>query len=112
MINYLLQNNTEIKLILFIFYIHKMIGVCEMAKKIIMDCDPGHDDAIALILSVAKYSTLDILAVTTVAGNQAVEKNTKNALSVLEVIERRDIEVSVDVGRVTHGEQQYVVAER
>lgn len=36
-----------------------------MTKKIIMDCDPGHDDAIALILAGAKHSTLDILAVTT-----------------------------------------------
>lgn len=42
-----------------------------------MDCDPGHDDAIALILAGAKHSTLDILAVTTVAGNQAVEKHQK-----------------------------------
>ena len=39
-------------------------------RKIIMDCDPGHDDAIALILAGAKTSPLDILAVTTVAGNQ------------------------------------------
>lgn len=40
-----------------------------MSKKIIMDCDPGHD-AIALILAGAQNSPLDILAVTTVAGNQ------------------------------------------
>lgn len=39
-----------------------------------MDCDPGHDDAIALILAGAQNSPLDILAVTTVAGNQSVEK--------------------------------------
>ena len=70
-----------------------------MTKKIIMDCDPGHDDAIALILAGVKHSTLDILAVTTVAGNQAVEKNTKNALNVLEVMGRRDIEVSVGASR-------------
>lgn len=70
-----------------------------MSKKIIMDCDPGHDDAIALILAGAKNSTLDILAVTTVAGNQSVEKNTKNALNVLEVMGRGDISVSVGATR-------------
>ncbi|MGO3048813.1 nucleoside hydrolase [Staphylococcus casei] len=70
-----------------------------MRKKIIMDCDPGHDDAIALILAGAKLSTLDILAVTTVAGNQAVEKNTKNALNVLDVMGRADIDVSIGATR-------------
>lgn len=47
-----------------------------------MDCDPGHDDAIALILAGAIDSPLEILAVTTVAGNQSVDKNTTNALNV------------------------------
>ncbi|WP_436854352.1 nucleoside hydrolase [Staphylococcus caeli] len=70
-----------------------------MGKKIIMDCDPGHDDAIALILAGAKQSALDILAVTTVAGNQSVEKNTKNALNILEVMGRKDIGVSVGATR-------------
>ncbi|HLR19461.1 MAG TPA: nucleoside hydrolase [Staphylococcus sp.] len=70
-----------------------------MSKKIIMDCDPGHDDAIALILAGAKNSSLDLLAVTTVAGNQSVEKNTKNALNVLEVMGRGDIDVSVGASR-------------
>ena len=64
-----------------------------------MDCDPGHDDAIALILAGAQNSPLDILAVTTVAGNQSVEKNTKNALNVLEVMGRDDISVSVGATR-------------
>lgn len=54
-----------------------------MKRKIIMDCDPGHDDAIALILAGAIDSPLEILAVTTVAGNQSVDKNTTNALNVL-----------------------------
>lgn len=70
-----------------------------MTKKIIMDCDPGHDDAIALILAGAKQSPLDILAVTTVAGNQSVEKNTNNALNVLDIMGRLDIEVSVGASR-------------
>ncbi|WRN78394.1 nucleoside hydrolase [Staphylococcus aureus] len=48
-----------------------------MKRKIIMDCDPGHDDAIALILAGAIDSPLEILAVTTVAGNQSVDKYDK-----------------------------------
>lgn len=59
-------------------------------KKYIMDCDPGHDDAIALILA-AKH--LDLLGITTVGGNQTIEKVTTNALKVLEIIKRTDIPV-------------------
>lgn len=70
-----------------------------MKKKIIMDCDPGHDDAIALILAGASDSPLEILAVTTVAGNQAVEKNTINALNVLDIMGRPDIEVAKGAAR-------------
>ena len=56
-----------------------------MKKPVIMDCDPGHDDAIALILAHAS-DELEIKAVTTVAGNQTVEKTTLNALKVLSFI--------------------------
>ena len=52
-----------------------------MRQKIILDCDPGHDDAIA-ILFVAHHPALELLAITTVAGNQAVEKTAQNALKV------------------------------
>lgn len=44
-----------------------------MSRPIILDCDPGHDDAIALILACASPS-LDIRAVTTSAGNQTPDK--------------------------------------
>lgn len=57
-----------------------------MTKKVILDCDPGHDDAIAIILAASKISDLDIEAITTVAGNVEVEKNTINALKVCDVI--------------------------
>jgi inosine-uridine nucleoside N-ribohydrolase len=50
-------------------------------KRIILDCDPGHDDAIAILLA-AKH--LDVLGITTVHGNQSLEKVTRNALKVLE----------------------------
>ena len=51
-------------------------------QNIILDCDPGHDDAIALLLSC--YSEkLNLLAVTTCSGNQTIEKTSKNALNLL-----------------------------
>src|SRR5579883_2523665 len=52
-----------------------------MKHKIILDCDPGHDDAVALLLA-AHHPEIDLLAVTTVAGNQSVDKTTRNALKV------------------------------
>ena len=55
-----------------------------MTQKIILDCDPGHDDAIAMLLAWGNPN-LDLLAVTTVAGNQTLEKVTKNALGLARV---------------------------
>lgn len=52
-----------------------------MPRRIILDCDPGHDDAIALLLA-AGSPHLELAAVTTVAGNQTLEKVTHNALAV------------------------------
>lgn len=55
-------------------------------RKIIMDCDPGHDDALAIILAASEMSPLKIEAITTVSGNVEVEKNTLNALKVCDVL--------------------------
>lgn len=55
-----------------------------MKKKIILDCDPGHDDAIALLLAYGN-PLIDLLAVTTVVGNQTLEKVTRNALAVARI---------------------------
>lgn len=55
-------------------------------RKVILDCDPGHDDAIAIILAASKVSNLKIEAITTVSGNVEVEKNTLNALKVCDII--------------------------
>lgn len=62
-----------------------------MAKfNIIFDCDPGHDDAIALLLSC--YSEdINLLAVTTAAGNQTIDKTSKNALNLLNFFNKKDI---------------------
>ncbi|SDK53574.1 purine nucleosidase [Cryobacterium psychrotolerans] len=55
-----------------------------MPTKIILDCDPGHDDAIALLLAHGNPD-IDLVAVTTVMGNQTLDKVTRNALSVARV---------------------------
>ncbi|GMA20633.1 nucleoside hydrolase [Arsenicicoccus piscis] len=56
-----------------------------MPRKIILDCDPGHDDAVAMILAHGNPE-IELVAITTVAGNQTLEKVTTNALSVATVI--------------------------
>jgi inosine-uridine nucleoside N-ribohydrolase len=65
---------------------------------VLMDCDPGHDDAIALLLALASPE-IDLLGVTTVHGNQTLEKTTANALRVLELAGRSDIEVAAGAAR-------------
>lgn len=50
-------------------------------KKIIIDCDPGYDDAVALLLAAGSPS-VEVLAITTVAGNQTLDKVTRNALRI------------------------------
>ncbi len=52
-----------------------------MKTKIILDVDPGHDDAIAILLA-AKHDALDLRGITVVAGNQVLEKTLKNALNI------------------------------
>ncbi|MGH2946739.1 MAG: nucleoside hydrolase [Solirubrobacteraceae bacterium] len=54
-----------------------------MTVPVLIDCDPGHDDAMALLLALASPE-LELLGVTTVHGNQTLEKTTANALRVLE----------------------------
>ncbi|WP_267202020.1 pyrimidine-specific ribonucleoside hydrolase RihA [Limosilactobacillus kribbianus] len=64
-----------------------------MAKKIILDCDPGHDDALAMTLAVANPA-IDLLAVTTSAGNQTPDKTLNNAMRMLTLLQREDIPVA------------------
>jgi inosine-uridine nucleoside N-ribohydrolase len=60
---------------------------------VLVDCDPGLDDALALLLVLASPE-LELLGVTAVAGNQTVDKTTANALKVLELAGRSDIPVA------------------
>ena len=64
-----------------------------MATPIILDCDPGDDDAIALLLALGSPE-LELLGVTTTYGNQTLEKTTANALRVLELAGRGDVPVA------------------
>ncbi|HWQ51459.1 MAG TPA: nucleoside hydrolase, partial [Terriglobales bacterium] len=56
-----------------------------MPRPLIIDCDPGHDDAIAVILAMASPE-LEVKAITTVAGNQTLDKTFVNARKVLTYI--------------------------
>ena len=70
-----------------------------MSRRIILDCDPGHDDAIALLLALGSPSEIEVLGVTTVAGNQTLEKTTANAIRVLDHVGRDDIPVLAGASR-------------
>jgi inosine-uridine nucleoside N-ribohydrolase len=69
-----------------------------VSTKILLDCDPGHDDAIALLLALASPE-LELLGVTTVAGNQTLEKTTANAIRVLEFAGRGSVPVAAGAER-------------
>ncbi len=78
-----------------------------MATPIILDCDPGHDDAVALLLALASPE-LELLGVTTTYGNQTLEKTTANAIRVLELAGRPDVPVAAGADRPL--ERELVVA--
>jgi inosine-uridine nucleoside N-ribohydrolase len=65
---------------------------------ILVDCDPGHDDAIAILLALASPE-VELRGVTTVAGNQTLDKTTRNALKILELAGRTDIPVAAGADR-------------
>ena len=69
-----------------------------MSTPIVIDCDPGHDDAIAILLALASPE-LELRGITTVAGNQTLEKTTRNALKVLELAGRADVQVAAGAER-------------
>ncbi len=63
-------------------------------KNILIDCDPGHDDVMAILSSLAS-DEVDVLGITTVCGNNYCEVITKNLLNVLSYIGREDIPVAM-----------------
>ncbi|SCK01884.1 Pyrimidine-specific ribonucleoside hydrolase rihA [uncultured Clostridium sp.] len=65
-----------------------------MKKKVIIDCDPGIDDSLALILALSS-SEIDIVGITIVSGNVEAKQGAKNALKVLKLMKREDIKVYI-----------------
>lgn len=61
-------------------------------RKIILDCDPGHDDAVAILLALGDPS-IELCCLTTVGGNHTIDKVTRNAAQVLTVAGRTDVPV-------------------
>ena len=68
------------------------------ARPVILDCDPGHDDALAIALAVLRPE-LEVLAITTVAGNAGLAATTRNAGRVLALLGRDDIPVASGADR-------------
>ena len=62
-------------------------------RKIILDCDPGHDDAVAILLALASPQEIDLLGITCVAGNVPLELTRNNALKVCELAGHTDVAV-------------------
>lgn len=64
-----------------------------LKRKIIIDTDPGQDDAIAILMALASPEQLEVLGITTVAGNVPLTLTTKNALKVCELAGKPDVRV-------------------
>lgn len=70
-----------------------------MSRKIIIDTDPGQDDAVAILLALASPDELDVLGVVAVAGNVGVAQNAINARKVVELAGRSDVPVYAGCSR-------------
>ncbi|MBS4536764.1 nucleoside hydrolase [Clostridium sp. D2Q-14] len=82
-------------------------------RNIIIDCDPGHDDAIAILMAIANKDKLNILGITTVGGNGLLDNVTKNALKILSLVDenipvasgaRRPLIREIHTGTDFHGD--------
>ena len=73
-----------------------------MSKQpIIIDCDPGQDDAVAILLALASPEEIELVAITTVAGNVSLDLTSRNARRICELAARPDIPVYVLVSAQT-----------
>lgn len=64
-----------------------------MTRKIIIDTDPGQDDAVAILLALASPEDFDVLGIVAVAGNVSLAQNARNALKVVELSGRTEVPV-------------------
>jgi purine nucleosidase len=74
-----------------------------MPRKIIIDTDPGQDDAVAILLALASPQELDVLGIVTVAGNVNLAKTTKNACKIVELAGRPDVPIYAGCDRPIRG---------
>ena len=79
-------------------------------KKVLIDCDPGTDDVMAILSVLAHPEKIEVLGITTVAGNNTIGKVTKNICNVLSFLKRSDIKIAkgADCGLVYPVEPQSV----
>jgi len=73
-----------------------------MAIPVLLDCDPGHDDALAIMLAAASPA-IDLLGITTVAGNQTLPKTTLNARRVATVAGITAVPIAAGRAQPLHG---------
>ncbi len=78
-------------------------------RKVILDCDPGQDDAVALFLAMSSPDELEILGITTVAGNVPLELTQRNARMMCDIAGRTDMLVFAGCGRPM--ERELITAE-
>jgi purine nucleosidase len=64
-----------------------------MSMSVILDCDPGVDDAVAILLALKMPDKIELLGITSVAGNVGLENTTRNACLLRQVAEREDVPV-------------------
>jgi len=67
-----------------------------MKRKVIIDCDPGIDDSLALIYAI-QHPNLEVVALTIVAGNVPVDLGVENAFKILERLNRLDTPASESI---------------
>jgi purine nucleosidase len=77
-----------------------------MPRTIILDCDPGHDDAIAIILAHGSPE-IELAAITTVHGNQSIDKTTRNALVIAQVAGITGVPIAAGAARPLVRQPQY-----
>jgi len=70
-----------------------------MRRKIIIDTDPGQDDAVAILLALGSPKEIEVLGIVAVAGNVGLKQNAKNALKVVELSGKTDVAVYAGCAR-------------
>jgi purine nucleosidase/pyrimidine-specific ribonucleoside hydrolase len=73
-------------------------------RPVLLDCDPGHDDAIAILLAAGRRDAIDLRAVTTVGGNADLRKVTLNARRVMTLAGVLDVPVAAGAAEPRRGE--------